>query len=124
MPLTQWRNRRERAKQKLKVLQMLMHSGVIRPAEFELRYSIPLVKGAATVSFEDRIPYGLYLSGRASRRKTSKSYGSRRTGWCTTSTSRQTLLCSLVPLIEAKVRFFLSSVTPHSDDTYPPVLLA
>ena len=71
MPLTQWRNRRERAKQKLKVLQMLALSGVVRPGEVEIRYGIPLMKGAASVSFEDRIPYGLYLSGRASRRNNS-----------------------------------------------------
>ena len=69
MPLTQWKNRRERAKQQLKILQMLAHSGVIRPAEVELRYSIPLVKGAASMFFDNRIPYGLYLSGKASHQK-------------------------------------------------------
>jgi len=64
-----WLDQKGRAKQKLKVLQMLTHSGVIRPAGVELRHSHPLVKGPSAIAFEDRIPYGFYLSGKSSHRK-------------------------------------------------------
>jgi hypothetical protein len=69
MPLSSWIDQKVRAKQKLKVLQMLTHSGVIRPATVELRYNNRLVTAPSDTSFEDRIPYGLYLSGKASLRK-------------------------------------------------------
>jgi len=64
-----WLDHKGRAKRKLKVLKMLTDSGVIRPAGVELRYSIPLVKGPSAATFENRIPYGLYLSGKSSSRK-------------------------------------------------------
>ena len=70
MPFTQWRNRKERAKQNLKILQMLTLNGVVRKGEVELRYGISHMKDAASLSSKDRIPYGLYLSGKASSRNT------------------------------------------------------
>jgi hypothetical protein len=44
MPFTIWRTYRKRAQQKRKVLQMLVVSGVVRPCDVELRYTIPLLR--------------------------------------------------------------------------------
>jgi hypothetical protein len=69
MPFTSWNGPKARAKNKLKILQMLTHSGVVRPAAVELRYGVPAMKGPSSASFEDRIPYGFYLSAKGWLRK-------------------------------------------------------
>ena len=48
MPFTAWRTRRLHAQQKRKALQMLAISGVVRPSDVEMRYSIPLIKISGT----------------------------------------------------------------------------
>ncbi len=44
MSFTAWRARRIHRQQTRKALQMLALSGVVRPSDVELRYSIPLIK--------------------------------------------------------------------------------
>jgi hypothetical protein len=64
-----WNDQKSRAKKKLKLLQMLTHSGVVRPAGVEMRYSNSLTNGPSAGLFENRIPYGLYISGKGPTRK-------------------------------------------------------
>lgn len=48
MSFTAWRTRRIHRQQKQKALQMLAISGVVRPSDVEMRYSIPLIKISGT----------------------------------------------------------------------------
>ncbi len=48
MSFTDWRARRIHRQQTRKALQMLALSGVVRPSDVELRYSIPLIKISGT----------------------------------------------------------------------------
>ena len=48
MILAAWQTRRIQAQQKRKAIQMLALSGVVRPSDVELRYSIPLIKISGT----------------------------------------------------------------------------
>ena len=48
MSFTAWRARRIHRQQTRKALQMLALSGVVRPSDVELRYSIPFIKISGT----------------------------------------------------------------------------
>lgn len=55
MSFTAWRDRRIHRQQTRKALQMLALSGVVRPSDVELRYSIPLIKISGThTNLEDQ----------------------------------------------------------------------
>jgi len=56
MSIMAWRARRIQTQQKRKALQMLAISGVVRPSDVEMHYSIPLIKISGTHTTSEAQP--------------------------------------------------------------------